>query len=65
MSTKYPKKFEDWFSKYGMMDDGWQSLEPWQRERVKRIAYRAYCRGQQDYSKRMQRSLEKACTNAR
>lgn len=65
MSMKYPKKFEDWFNKYGMMDDSWQSLEPWQRERIKRIAYRAYRRGQMDRSTAIGKSLERACTNAR
>jgi len=42
------KKFKAWFNKYGMMDDGWQSLELWQRSRIERIAYRAYKKGKRD-----------------
>ena len=41
-------KFLKWFKKYGILDDYWASLEPWQAHRIQRIAWRAYNKGKKD-----------------
>ena len=42
------KAFLDWYSKFGLMDDGHFILGPSISASVKRIAHRAYQRGRKD-----------------
>lgn len=46
-----PNYFKAWFNKYGMLDDGWSSLAPWQYHRIMLIAWRAYRKGRKDATK--------------
>ena len=46
-----PKWFTRWFHRYGLMHDGWASLDVWQKFNIERIAWRAYQKGKKDVKK--------------